>query len=183
MPKQSDKLAVRNRTMSGQRRIRSSFSRSANGGFWRTPTFNRRLAVTVSGAAAVTDQIGPQMATFPRFWEIPTNWGAPGVAGSDADIVSICRLFAEAFEPALQWEEMVRFTSLHEVFEEVQGLLNGVVGHMIDETAKVPSWLTETISKPNVSGTHSLDLVLRLPDGWNEMIDEALERVADGYHD
>lgn len=115
--------------------------------------------------------------------EFARAWGAPGVAGSDADIVSTCRLFAEACESALQWEEMVRFTSLHEVFEEVQGLLTGVVGHMIDETAKVPSWLTDTISKPNVSGTHSLDLVLRLPDGWNEMVDEALERVADGYHD
>lgn len=115
--------------------------------------------------------------------EFGKAWGEPGVAGDDAHIVSTCRLFAEACESALLWEETVRFISMHEVFEEVQNLLAGVVGHMIDETSKVPSWLTDTLSKPNISGTHTLELVFDLPDGWNELVDEALERVSEGYHD
>ncbi len=115
--------------------------------------------------------------------EFAKAWGEPGVAGSDVEIVATCRLFAEACEAALKWEETVRFTSVHDLFQEVQDLLVGVVGHMIDEAAKVPMWLAETISDPAVSGTHTLSIVMSLPDGWNDRIDEAMERIAIFYHD
>ena len=115
--------------------------------------------------------------------EFAKAWGEPGVAGSDVDVITTCRLFAEACEAALKWEETIRFTSVHEIFQEVQDLLVGVVGRMIDEAAKVPRWLADTVSDPSVSGTHTLSIVMSLPDGWNDKIDEALERVAIFYHD
>lgn len=115
--------------------------------------------------------------------EFAKAWGEPGVAGNDVEIIETCRLFAEACEAALKWEETVRFTSVHRVFQDVQDLLFGVVGRMIDEAAKVPRWLADTVADPNVSGTHTLNIVMGLPDGWNDRIDEALERAAIFYDD
>ena len=115
--------------------------------------------------------------------EFARAWGEPGVAGSDIEIVTTCRLFSEACMSALLWEEKVRFTTVHDFFEDVRDLFVGVVGHMIDEAAKVPAWLSETLSNPDVSGTHLLNVVLALPDGWSEQVAEALERATVSYHD
>ncbi|MBT2746586.1 MULTISPECIES: hypothetical protein [unclassified Lysobacter] len=42
--------------------------------------------------------------------EFARAWGAPGIAGNDVDIVSVCRLYGEVCSNTLAWEESVRFT-------------------------------------------------------------------------
>lgn len=109
--------------------------------------------------------------------EFRRAWGAPGVAGSDREIVSTARLFAEMCQSALNWEEAVRFASVEEVFEEVQSLFIGTAGRIIDEAAKLPAFLSKTFAGENLTGTFKLELVLTLPDGWSERVDAAFARV------
>jgi hypothetical protein len=109
--------------------------------------------------------------------EFARAWGAPGIAGNDVAIVATARLFSEMCQSALTWEETVRFVIADDVFVEVLDLFIGTAGRIIDEAAKVPAFLSETLSKENVSGTHSLNLTLSLEDGWGGKVEAALEKV------
>jgi len=110
--------------------------------------------------------------------EFARAWGEPGVAGSDSAIVSTARLFSEMCQSALTWEETVRFVSVDEVFGEVRMLFIGTAGRVIDEAAKLPAFLSETLANESVDGgTYQLDLLLSVEDGWGERVDAALARV------
>jgi hypothetical protein len=98
--------------------------------------------------------------------EFERTWGAPGVAGSDVDIVFACRLFAEMCGSALRWEEEVRFIRADEAFDEVLKLNLGTVGMLIDEAAKVPKFLGDSFGGDAQPGQYRLELVLTLPDNW-----------------
>lgn len=110
--------------------------------------------------------------------EFQRAWGEPGVAGSDIDIVTTCRLFAEMCGSALGWEESVRFVRPHEAFKTLQELHIGIVGNMIDEAAKIPAFLADMLSR-KVEGVQRLSLTLSLPDGWADQVETALEEAAD----
>jgi len=110
--------------------------------------------------------------------EFARAWGEPGVAGSDVEIVLTARLFAEMCQSALTWEETVRFVSVDEVSCEVLTLFIGTAGRVIDEAAKLPEFLSETLANENVGGEiYRLDLLLSVEDGWEERVDAALARV------
>lgn len=109
--------------------------------------------------------------------EFARAWGEPGVAGSDIEIVTTCRLFREMCESALRWEEAVRFLTVDDIFEEVHALYIGIAGHMIDEAAKVPTFFAENLSDNPQPGTYTLNLTLELPEGWSENVAAALERA------
>ena len=111
--------------------------------------------------------------------EFQKSWGEPGVAGNDIDIVSTSRLFAEMCASALTWEETVRFVITHESFREVAMLLRGTVGGMIDEAARVPKFMAETFNSEIAAGTHTLKITIALPEGWNEKLEEALQRATE----
>jgi hypothetical protein len=114
--------------------------------------------------------------------EFARSWGEPGVAGDDLEIVTTCRLFAEMCMSALAWEESVRFVRVPEAFSEVQQLHVGVAGMLIDESAKVPAFLTEMLAG-ELKGTYSLSLTLSLPDGWADEVGAALEKAAEEWLD
>lgn len=109
--------------------------------------------------------------------EFARAWGEPGQPGSEHDIVSTCRLYAEMCASALTWEETVRFANVRGALKEVHRLYVGLGGGLIDEAAKLPTWLSETFGQENVSGHHRLSLTLTLPDGWNEEIKAAYENA------
>ena len=109
--------------------------------------------------------------------EFHRAWGAPGVAGSDSEIVATARLFSEVCQSALNWEETVRFVYVDEVFEEVRDLFIGTAGRIIDEAAKLPAFLSETLSANTIGRTYKLELVLTLSEGWSDKIEAALARV------
>lgn len=111
--------------------------------------------------------------------EFARAWGAPGMSGSDIEIVSVCRLFAEMCESALAWEEAVRFVTVDDIFAELRDLFIGVAGTMIDEAAKVPTFLTDNLGDKPEPGVYRLSLVLTLPDGWSEAVEAALQRSSD----
>lgn len=109
--------------------------------------------------------------------EFAIAWGKPGIPGNDTKIIATARLFSEMCQSALKWEESVRFSFLEEAFEELQKLLKGTAGKILDEAAKIPEFLGETFNNSSVEGEFKLDLVLKLPDGWSENVSSALERL------
>ena len=111
--------------------------------------------------------------------EFARAWGEPGVAGNEADIIRTCRLFAEASASALTWEETVRFATVDEIFQDLRDLFIGIVGAMIDESLKVQEFLAEMLSGEPPSGVHSLTITFELPDGWNDLIEAAMDKAAD----
>lgn len=110
--------------------------------------------------------------------EFASAWGMQGVAGSDTDIITTCRLYAEVCKSTLAWEESVRFVRVDDIFNELQNLLFGIAGDLIEKAATIPNFLTDVISSQPKTGTHSLVLTIELPDGWTEKIHEAMARVS-----
>jgi hypothetical protein len=108
--------------------------------------------------------------------EFSRAWGEPGVQGSEADIISTCRLYREMCESALLWEETVRFISVDEIFTEVQALFIGRAGGIIDEAAKLPTFLSQALAG-TPSGNHHLNLTISLPEGWVDAVEVAFEQV------
>ncbi|MDN3224810.1 hypothetical protein [Pseudomonas nunensis] len=110
-------------------------------------------------------------------FELARALGEPGVAGSDVDIVSVCRLYGEACSNTLLWEESVRFTRVDDDFSEVCELFIGVAGEVIEQTAKIPKFLTEMIALRPTSGTYKLELMIDLPAEWEKRVTGALKRA------
>lgn len=109
--------------------------------------------------------------------ELARAWGKPGEAGSDMDIVSVCRLYGEACSNTLLWEESVRFTRVDDDFSEVRDLFIGVAGDVIEQTAKIPGFLTEMVAPRPTSGTYSLVLNIDLPRDWEKKVTAGLKRA------
>ncbi|CAE6946358.1 hypothetical protein R69608_05543 [Paraburkholderia nemoris] len=109
--------------------------------------------------------------------EFGRAWGEPGVAGSDVEIVAVCRLVAEMCASALAWEESVRFSRVNEPFSEVHALLSGAAADFIEQAEKIPEFLSAVVEQSPEGGTHELQLVLGLPDGFAENIQAATERA------
>ncbi|WP_256219272.1 hypothetical protein [Variovorax sp. 770b2] len=131
-------------------------------------------------------KLGEITSISKAFTELANNefsraWGEPGTPGNDKDIVVTARLFSEMCQSSLNWEEEVRFTSTDEIFYELQNLFIGTAGRIIDEAAKLPLFLSETLSNNPVDGRYKLELVLSLADGWGEKIDEAFARAQKNY--
>lgn len=104
-------------------------------------------------------------------------WGAPGVAGSDRDILRACGLFRELCEQLLLWEEKLRFVAVPPSFREVQEHMTGTAGRMLDELAKLPKGMTDLFSGEPKTGLYKVDLVFDLPDGWADRHSRLLSRA------
>jgi hypothetical protein len=109
--------------------------------------------------------------------EFQRAWGAPGVPGSDLEIVRVCQLFADACAAALDWEERIRFADVPHAFEEPQRLLTGHLGRQLDEVAKVPTHLSKIFDDPRPAGTHSLSITFEMADEWPEMFNAAVGKA------
>jgi hypothetical protein len=109
--------------------------------------------------------------------EFAKAWGAPGEAGDADAILSTSRLFAEMCATALEWEERVRFAVVDPAFERVRTQFVGIGGRFIDEAAKLPAFMAAILDDDNASGTHTLNMVLSLPEDWVNDVRAALEEA------
>lgn len=109
--------------------------------------------------------------------EFAKAWGAPGEAGDADAIVSTSRLFAEMCATALEWEERVRFAIVDPAFERVRRQFVGIGGRFIDEAAKLPAFMAAILADDEASGTHTLNMVLSLPENWVRDVRAALEKA------
>ncbi|MCU7250342.1 hypothetical protein [Pseudomonas koreensis] len=110
-------------------------------------------------------------------YELARTWGEPGVAGNDIDIVSVCRFYGEACANTLLWEESIRFSRVDDEFSDVRDLFIGIAGDVIEQTAKIPGFLTEMVVPRPTSGTYSLMLSIELPPEWEKKVTASLKRA------
>lgn len=113
--------------------------------------------------------------------EFARAWGEPGVPGDDHDIVDTCRLFAEACQSIVAWEEEIRFTWVHQIFRDLQDHFIGVMGLLLDEALKVPAFISDTLAKEGLTGPQTLSLVLSMPDGWVEEGEWLMAKTVDDF--
>lgn len=111
--------------------------------------------------------------------EFTRAWGEPGVAGDDKYIVDTCRLYAEACQSLVSWEEVVRFASVPDLFRDLQDHFTGIAGLILEEALKLPTFLSDTLSQEGLTGRHILSLTLKMPDGWAEEAERLMEKAVD----
>jgi hypothetical protein len=111
--------------------------------------------------------------------ELAAAWGASGTQGSDDDIINTCKLLGELCKSILSWEESVRFVTVYAVHIEVHALYINTAGRVLDELAKIPTFLLDTLSAPELQSSYELNLNLNLPDGWAEKVISATQRAVD----
>lgn len=109
--------------------------------------------------------------------EIPRAWGAPGVPGSEAEILRACNLFIEACQSILAWEERVRFSRLPSEFQDVQELLYGIGALQIDAVKVVPDELAKPFNVEEPTGEYSIMITFDLPNGWADQVDRAFKKA------
>jgi len=102
-------------------------------------------------------------------------WGEPGQPGSELEILRACILISQATQRLLDWEERVRFAHLPEELEAVQVELKNVAGMQIDKILELPKWLSNLLSNPELSGSHSLTITFELPVGWADRTSRAIK--------
>lgn len=109
--------------------------------------------------------------------ELQASWGPPGEPGDAHEIYRVCGLLAEACQRLLEWEERVHFISVEEPFEELPELFQGTCGANLVKVCEIPNWLSSIFDTENPTGTHELNLVFDLPQGWNERVEAAMRRA------
>lgn len=112
--------------------------------------------------------------------EFQEAWGAPGVAGSPADIIRVCSLFEEACDQILLWEEKVKFTLIPDEFQRLSSFLSGIGTRLIDQVGVVPQKLNDIFDKKRPDGHYKINITIDLPDGWYEKYSVELENISDG---
>lgn len=125
------------------------------------------------------DEVNKLCAAFSELanTEMQAAWGPPGTPGSEDEILRVCDLFTECADRVLQWEETTRFAVLPYAFANVQSLLIGTAGQMLDQLARIPDELSAPFNAENPSGTVNIMLVLSLPDKWSDNYARALEEA------
>lgn len=116
------------------------------------------------------DEIPAQVGALDRLLNgvLQASWGPPGEPGDAQKIYAACRLMSDACERILLWEEEVRFTHVPDEFERVRDLLCGIAGPIIDDVFRVPTHMAEVFADPQATGTHEINVVITLPDGFVE---------------
>lgn len=107
--------------------------------------------------------------------ELARGWGQKGVPGDEVIIIATARLFAELAARTLEWEEKVRFALVHETFEEVRKLFDGIAGPLIEQIARIPEFLTRSVAGASEGDQFLLELAVALPIGWSDKVHAALE--------
>lgn len=107
--------------------------------------------------------------------ELPYAWGEPGISGSVDDIYNASVLLRDAVNRLLDFDDLVRFTTVPERFEKANALFEGIAIPLVEEVFRVPEFIQGLFSGAPPTGYHALNLVFALPDGWTEAMNEAFD--------
>ncbi len=113
--------------------------------------------------------------------EFTRAWGPDGVPGNELEILRVCRLLVSTASSLLEWEEDVRFTVVPEEFDEAQSTLQGVAGLQLEEIMRIPHELSQIFQDDEPNGVHSVNLVLRMPDGFEVSFQRAMDKGTSAY--
>lgn len=92
-------------------------------------------------------------------------FGPPGTPGNAVQIKRACDNLYSIFLSLYEWEMDVRFVRPHEVFERIFSQMHGWSEQLLTEFHRLPRELDDLLSKPDLTGQYSIDLVIVAPKG------------------
>ena len=72
----------------------------------------------------------------------------------------------------------MRFVTVDDIFVKLRKLFVGLAGIFVEDAAKVPKFLAESIGDNPEPGEYRLNLTLELPEGWEGAFSAALESAS-----
>jgi hypothetical protein len=92
-------------------------------------------------------------------------FGPPGTPGNAVQIKRACDNLYSIFLSLYEWEMDVRFVRPHEVFEGIFSQMHGWSEELLSEFHRLPRELDDLLSKPDLTGQYSINLVIVAPKG------------------
>jgi len=92
-------------------------------------------------------------------------FGPPGTPGDAGQIKRACDNLYSIFLSLYEWEMDVRFVRPHEVFEGIFSKMHGWSEELLSEFHRLPRELDGLLSKPDLTGQYSINLVIVAPKG------------------
>lgn len=118
---------------------------------------------------------------------LTASWGNQDDSDSVEEIHDTCLLIRDSLAEIVRHEEQLRFAKLPDEAEELRELMTDAVGVAIEQLSDLPQTLEEfvsfastdhggTIEKPTVL---QKSIIIELPNGWEEKMDQAIVRFQD----
>ena len=109
--------------------------------------------------------------------QLTPAFGPPGVAGDAIQIKRACDNLYSLFLALYEWEMDVRFVRPHEVFENLFSRMHGWTNELLQEFRRIPKEIDELLADVNLTGQHSIRLVINAPTGLASLVAE-FERMS-----
>jgi hypothetical protein len=90
-------------------------------------------------------------------------FGTPGTPGDAGQIKRACDNLYSIFLSLYEWEMDVRFVRPHEVFEGIFSKMHGWSEELLSEFHRLPREFDDLLSKPDLTGQYSINLVIVAP--------------------
>jgi hypothetical protein len=118
--------------------------------------------------------------------ELVAAWGPMGTPGNPTEIKHACGLIRSAAENIIQWEESVRFVSVHEQHQRLLACIPGFLGIQLNQLElatrsldEVSDWIDANAASDTRKHFDHL-IVFKTPDGWSERIQHEIARLKRG---
>lgn len=109
---------------------------------------------------------------------LPASWGPAGQPGEITAIEKVCGGLTDCAGQILTWKETVRFTKLPSAFSDVQSVLSKFPDSLLEQIGRISTELDRVFGQENPSGTHNINLVVKMPEDWSSEFNAALKIAA-----
>jgi len=104
--------------------------------------------------------------------QLTPAFGPPGVPGDALQIKRACDNLYSLFLSLYEWELDVRFVRPHEAFESLFPRMQGWTSELLSEFRRIPREFDALLSNPNLTGQHTIHLVINAPAGLAALTEE-----------
>lgn len=110
--------------------------------------------------------------------ELMDSFGESGVAGDPISILEASNLIESGCHELIEWEREIKYTIFPGEFEDIQSSLLGWSFGFIDEMDRIHIELAK-IFEHNLSlkGSYAINLVFELPDNFENITNDAVQRM------
>ena len=113
--------------------------------------------------------------------QLTPAFGPLGLPGDALQIKRACDNLYSLFLSLYEWELDIRFVRSHEVFEGLLSHMHGWSNELLTEFRRIPIEFDALLATSNLTGEHSINLVIRAPVGLEAMASE-FERMSHDPH-
>jgi Domain of unknown function (DUF4062) len=109
--------------------------------------------------------------------QLTPAFGPPGKPGDADKIKAACDNLYSLFLSLYEWELDVRFVRPHEAFEDIFPQMQGWTPEMLNEFRRIPVEFDRILADAELSGQHSIQLVLNAPSNLDALT-KIIERMS-----